>query len=158
MARRMFGHGELHLVVLALLQREPMHGYQLLGALAALFAPHYKPSPGSLYPSVQALHDVGLVAGVDEGGRRVYHVTDAGIDALDKRRVELVALEARTGVRVRASRDLETALEDFTARIKQGAASAPLEDVQYALDQAAEHICGLRTSRKPSRTSTRSTR
>lgn len=145
MARRMFGHGELHLVVLALLQREPMHGYQLLGALASLFAPHYKPSPGSLYPSLQALHDVGLVTGVDEGGRRVYYLTDAGTDALEKRRTELVALEARTGVRVRANRDLDTTLEDFVARIKQDAASAPLEDVQAALDHAAEQICGHRT-------------
>lgn len=154
MARRMFGHGELHLVVLALLQREPMHGYQLLGALAKLFAPHYKPSPGSVYPSVQALHDVGLVTGVEEGGRRVYHLTAAGTDALDKRRAELVALEARTGVRVRGSGDLDAALDDFKARIRQCASSAPLEEVQAALDRAAEHICGLHTAPPSTRSTT----
>ena len=151
MARRMFRHGELHLVVLALLQREPMHGYQLLGELASLFAPDYKPSPGSLYPSLQALHDVGLVTGAEEGGRRVYHLTDAGSDALEKRRAELIALEARTGVRVRASRDLDAALEDFTTRIRKGVSSVSLEEVEAVLNDAAEHICGLRASRTPTR-------
>lgn len=151
MPRRMFRHGELHLVVLALLQRKPMHGYQLLGELANLFSPDYKPSPGSLYPSLQALHEVGLVTGADTGGRRVYHLTDAGTDALDERRVELMALEARTGVRIRASRELDAVLEDFTTRVRQGASSAPLEEVEAALKLAAEHICGLRTSSRPRR-------
>jgi DNA-binding PadR family transcriptional regulator len=154
MARRMFGHGELHLVVLALLQREPMHGYQLLGDLARLFAPGYKPSPGSLYPSLQALADVGLISGADDGGRKVYRLTDDGHDALNKRRSELHALEARTGVRVSPSPDLEAVLADFATRIRRDAASAPLEDVQALLDQTADQICSLPTGRTHTRSTT----
>lgn len=154
MARRLFGHGELHLVVLACLQREPMHGYQLLSTLARLFAPGYKPSPGSLYPSLQALADVGLIGGADDAGRKVYRLTPAGEEALERRRLELRALEARTGVRVSPRPDLESVLADFTARVRRDAMSVPLDQVEAALDRAAEQICSFHNSPTPSRSTT----
>ena len=61
MAPRFFRHGELPLVVLALLEREPMHGYQVLGELTRRFGDVYVPSAGSVYPAIRALRDDGLV-------------------------------------------------------------------------------------------------
>jgi DNA-binding PadR family transcriptional regulator len=140
----LFRHGELHLVVLALLERQSMHGYQLMGELARLFAPDYRPSPGSVYPCIEALADADLIAGVDEGGRRVYQLTPAGSEALTRRSYELVEIEARTGVRVGGSGDVEGALQRFAARVR---AAAPLHDlatVEDFLDAAAEEIEQLR--------------
>ncbi len=50
MARRFFRYGELHLVVLSLLARRPMHGYELMGELSRLFGPAYRPSSGQRVP------------------------------------------------------------------------------------------------------------
>ena len=142
--KRLFRHGELHLVVLALLEGQSMHGYQLMGELARRFAPGYRPSPGSVYPCIEALANADLIAGADEGGKRVYQLTAAGSEALTRRSHEVAEIEARTGVRVTGSRDLEAAVQRFAARVR---AAAPLHDlatVEEVLEAAAEEIEQLR--------------
>ncbi len=138
--RSMFRHGELHLVVLALLQRQPMHGYQLMGELNRLFAPGYRASPGSVYPGIEALAQAGLVAGADRGGRRVYALTPAGTDALTRRLQDLAAIEVRTGVRLGGAHEAEDALERFAARIRAVAPSVDVARLDEALDDAASGI------------------
>jgi DNA-binding PadR family transcriptional regulator len=136
----MFRHGELHLVVLALLAREPMHGYQLLGELARLFAPGYRPSPGTIYPRIEALAEAGLISGVEDGGRRVYHVTPAGIDALERRSHEVAAIEGRTGVRLSGHDDLEAVLERFAARVRSIAPLVEVDTVHRMLEEAVREL------------------
>lgn len=138
--RAFFRHGELHLVVLALLAHEPMHGYQLMGELTRLFGPGYRPSPGSVYPGIEALTEAGLITGSDKGGRRILTLTAAGSEALSRRAHELVAIEARTGARLAAADDVEAALDRFVARIRAAASRFDPVMVAKALDAAAEHI------------------
>jgi hypothetical protein len=64
--------------MLALLAERPMHGYEMICELAARTGGSWRPSPGSVYPTLQALEDEGLVAPAAEGGRRSYALTDAG--------------------------------------------------------------------------------
>lgn len=135
-----FRHGELHLVVLALLQRQPMHGYQLMGELARMFAPGYRPSPGSVYPGVEALADAGLVAGSNGSGRRVYEVTPEGAEALTRRQHDLATIEARTGVRLGEAGDIDEALDRFTGRVRAVAPRLDLATVDALLDDAAKRI------------------
>lgn len=132
-----FHHGELHLVVLALLQRQPMHGYQLMGELARLFAPGYRPSPGSVYPCIEALAETHLVVGSDDGGRRVYEITPEGVEALTRRQHEVAAIEARTGVRLGGADDVDEALERFRSRVRAVAPRLDLATVDALLDEAA---------------------
>lgn len=138
--RVFFRHGELHLVVLALLAREPMHGYQLMGELSRLFGPGYRPSPGSVYPGIEALTEAGLITGSDEGGRRIFTLTAAGFEALSRRAHELVAIEARTGARLAAADDVDAALDRFVARARAVASRLDPLVVAKAIDAAAEHI------------------
>jgi DNA-binding PadR family transcriptional regulator len=138
--KRVFRHGELHLVVLALLAREPMHGYQLLGELARLFAPGYRPSPGSIYPRIEALAESGLISGVEDGGRRVYQVTPVGIDALERRSHDLAVIEARTGVRLSGNDDLEVVLDRFTARVRSIAPLVEVDTVHRLLEKAVREL------------------
>lgn len=138
--RAFFRHGELHLVVLALLAREPMHGYQLMGELARLFGPAYRPSPGSVYPGIEALATAGLVSGSDEAGRRVFTLTAAGADALSRRLDEVVAIEARTGVHLGDAADVEEALDRFVARVRAVASQLDPVALSGALDAAAARI------------------
>jgi len=64
--------------VLALLAEQPMHGYQIISELDARTGGAWKPSPGSVYPTLQMLADEGLVRSEPEGGKNVFHLTDSG--------------------------------------------------------------------------------
>lgn len=84
--RRMFGPGDLRLVLLALIEQEPRHGYDLIKAIEAVFGGGYAPSPGVVYPNLSLLSDEGLIAGVEDGGKQVFSLTEAGKAWLDENR------------------------------------------------------------------------
>lgn len=74
-----FAGEDLRLMVLALLENEPMHGYQLIRAFAGRSGEAYVPSPGVLYPLLTLLQDMGLIAEEPgEGRTRSFALTDAG--------------------------------------------------------------------------------
>lgn len=83
---RMFGKGDLKYVFLDLLQERPRHGYDLIRALEERFAGSYTASPGTVYPVLQLLEDMGHVSVVEQDGRKVYTVTPAGEAFLAERR------------------------------------------------------------------------
>jgi DNA-binding PadR family transcriptional regulator len=56
-----------------------MHGYQIIQELVERSDGRWNPSPGSIYPTLQQLQDEGLVRSEENEGRRVFHLTDAGI-------------------------------------------------------------------------------
>lgn len=148
MSRRFFRHGELPLVVLALLDERPMHGYEVMAELARLFGPRYRPSPGSVYPAVEALESEGLIAGEAGEGRTTYRMTAAGTEALAERAEGLAALEVRTATRVRRSDSLEPVLARFKARLAPLSRRVDADAVAAILDRAAtaiESLDGLAT-------------
>ena len=72
------GRGDVRTAVLAILTEEPMHGYQIILALfEARSNGMWKPSPGSVYPTLQVLADEGLVTAVESAGKKTYSLTDA---------------------------------------------------------------------------------
>ncbi len=85
-AGRMFGKGDLKYVFLDLLKERPRHGYDLIRALEERFAGSYTASPGTVYPVLQMLEDMGHVSVVEQDGRKVYTVTPAGEAFLAERR------------------------------------------------------------------------
>jgi DNA-binding PadR family transcriptional regulator len=75
---RRAGRGDIRAAVLALLAEEPMHGYQIMRELSERSGGSWRPSAGSVYPTLQQLEDEGLVRAEEADGRRVFHLTDAG--------------------------------------------------------------------------------
>ena len=143
MPRRFFQHGELPLVLLALLDDRPRHGYEVMSELARLFGPRYRPSPGSVYPAIEALEAEGLIEGETRNGRTTFRSTAAGATALAERADDLAALELRTGTRVRSADSLEPTLARFKARLTPLSGHVDAEAVAAILDRAAAEIESL---------------
>jgi DNA-binding PadR family transcriptional regulator len=81
MARR----GDVRAAILVLLGEQPMHGYQVIQELEARSGGRWRPSAGSVYPTLQQLEDEGLVRSEELDGRRVFTLTDAGRAEADRR-------------------------------------------------------------------------
>jgi DNA-binding PadR family transcriptional regulator len=76
--RRYFSRGGVKYALLELLEMESMHGYQMMKALEDQSGGTYKPSAGSIYPTLQMLRDQGFVEASKQDGKKVFHITDAG--------------------------------------------------------------------------------
>ncbi|WP_316669155.1 PadR family transcriptional regulator [uncultured Propionibacterium sp.] len=72
------GRGDVRAAVLALLSEEPMHGYQIIREITERSAGVWRPSAGSVYPTLQMLADEGLVGVSEQDGKKVYGLTEAG--------------------------------------------------------------------------------
>ena len=70
--------GDVRAAILALLAEEPMHGYQIITELTERSGGVWRPSPGSVYPTLSALEDQGLVTADTSEGRRVFQLTPEG--------------------------------------------------------------------------------
>jgi DNA-binding PadR family transcriptional regulator len=70
--------GEIRPLILAVLTVKPMHGYEVIQALETRSGGRWRPSAGSVYPTLQLLADEGLVTSAEVDGRRTYTLTDAG--------------------------------------------------------------------------------
>jgi DNA-binding PadR family transcriptional regulator len=79
-----FEPGDMKYVILKLLKDKPMHGYEVMKALEEHTHGCYKPSPGTVYPTLQWLEDEGLVRAEEHEGKKVYHITDEGKAFLDE--------------------------------------------------------------------------
>jgi DNA-binding PadR family transcriptional regulator len=82
----------VRLAILALLAEEPMHGYQLIQEISRRSAGAWKPSPGSVYPTLQQLEDEGLVHAEERDGKRVYSLTEDGRALADERADEFASM------------------------------------------------------------------
>jgi DNA-binding PadR family transcriptional regulator len=78
---RRAARGDVRAAILALLGEQPMHGYQIIAELDERTGGVWKPSPGSVYPTLQLLEDEGLVRADAEGGKKVFHLTEEGTAA-----------------------------------------------------------------------------
>ncbi|HLM04719.1 MAG TPA: PadR family transcriptional regulator [Blastococcus sp.] len=70
--------GDVRTAVLMLLSEQPMHGYQLMQAIAERSGGRWTPSPGAIYPTISQLEDEGLVSVTADAGRKLVALTDAG--------------------------------------------------------------------------------
>jgi DNA-binding PadR family transcriptional regulator len=55
-----------------------MHGYQIIRQIEERSGGSWKPSPGSVYPTLQLLADEGLISAEESNGRKTYSLTPAG--------------------------------------------------------------------------------
>ena len=77
--------GDVRAAIIALLAEQPMHGYQIMRELAERTNGVWRPSPGSIYPTLQLLQDEGIVRSEEpDGGRRMFQLTDEGRAAFEQ--------------------------------------------------------------------------
>lgn len=97
---RMFGSGELRLVLLKLIADEPRHGYHLIKAIEELTQGAYAPSPGVVYPTLSLLADEGAVTESEgEGSRKAFAITEQGRAELADKQAEVERILARLAER-----------------------------------------------------------
>jgi DNA-binding PadR family transcriptional regulator len=83
--------GDVRAAILDVLAGDEMNGYQLIQQISERSGGAWKPSPGSVYPTVQQLEDEGLVEGRDVEGRRLLRLTDAGRAYVEENGEEMAA-------------------------------------------------------------------
>ena len=89
--------GDVRAAILDMLKDEPMNGYQLISQISERSGGAWKPSPGSVYPTIQQLEDEGLVETDDERGRRTLRLTEDGRRYVEEHSDELAETWAPFG-------------------------------------------------------------
>ena len=147
---RLLEHGDLRFVILALLKDKPSHGYELIRALEERTGGAYRPSPGAIYPTLSLLEDEGFArpAG-EEGGRKAYEITQAGIEALERNKAGVDAVFARLDEAAesspRSSPRVARAMQNLAMALRmslQGerADEAKIDAIVAAIDEAAARV------------------
>jgi DNA-binding PadR family transcriptional regulator len=76
--------GDIKFLLLEILKEGPRHGYEIINGLEGRFR-GYRPSPGSVYPTLQMLEEGGFVTSELKDGKKVYTITEAGLKLLEER-------------------------------------------------------------------------
>ncbi len=79
-----FRAGEVRLALLSLLADGPAHGYELMKRLEQRSGGTYQASAGTVYPVLQQLEDEGLATSSFTDGKKVYEITNAGREELQR--------------------------------------------------------------------------
>ncbi|MEM7666903.1 MAG: PadR family transcriptional regulator [Pseudomonadota bacterium] len=151
---RMFAQGELRLALLALINEQPRHGYELIRAIEDMTGGGYAPSPGAVYPTLQMLEEEGQIKQAkpktkdDDGetsGKKPFKATKSGKAELEERAAEVDEVMGRLNEhgdraeRVRQkSPDLLRAMGNLGNVLKNRAKAGKLD--QAAIDQIVDII------------------
>ena len=146
-AGRVFGHGELRLVVLTLIAEQPRHGYEIIKAIEDRLAGTYSPSPGVIYPTLTLLEELGHATVTEGDGKKLHAITPDGTAYLKANQAAVDAALARMAA-VSAAHDGGPAPEIIRARenlklalrLRQGRGpltEAQIRGIAAALDAAA---------------------
>jgi DNA-binding PadR family transcriptional regulator len=134
-----FAHGHLRLYLLRLLVDRPMHGYEIIQALADQSGGTYQPSAGTIYPRLGKLEEEGLVTKEADGRKTVYAITDAGRAELVAREPELDGIETEFTDSVRRLADeVRASVNDAMRTLRADLAAAAREARSEAQNAARE--------------------
>ena len=152
--QRFFGHGELRLVILAILTHNPSHGYELIKEIESMTQGNYTPSPGVIYPTLDYLQDQTFITIIDEeNGRKKIAITAAGQRWLDENQDLLQQIQERikarcVGFQLRKNPQMKRALDNFKAVLdlkvnQEGLSDAQLKQIIGVIDRASLEITQL---------------
>jgi DNA-binding PadR family transcriptional regulator len=147
---RFFGPGDLRLVLLALIDEKPRHGYELIKDLEAKFGGAYAPSPGSVYPTLTLLEELGHVRSTaSEGTKRLVEITDEGRRYVAENQAALDSAMSRMAMAARAAsgemppEDVHHAMHTLKAALsfhRVGWDAGETERVRKIIEEAAAAI------------------
>ena len=139
------GRGEVRSAVLALLAEQPMHGYQIIREIEDRSGGSWKPSAGSVYPTLQLLADEGLITAEESNGRKTYTLTDTGREEAAQIEAPLMWGSATAG-RGTGFADLSKAGFDLAQAASQVGRTGSPEQVKEAvtlLDEARRRLYSI---------------
>lgn len=149
-AERVFGRGDLPLIVLALIEISPRHGYEIIKAIEERCGGAYAPSPGAVYPTLTLLEEQDHVTSSESAsGKKLYTITDLGRAYLDENRAQVDGILARLDMfaRVQARKALPERVHQAMHTLKHALllnktnwSDAEAERVSAVLEQAANAI------------------
>jgi DNA-binding PadR family transcriptional regulator len=143
--------GDIRSAILALLAERPMHGYEIIGELAERTDGLWRPSPGSIYPTLQLLEDEGLVTAQpdDAGGKRRYALTEEGQRAaadVAKGPAPWEAVAAGAPEGARALRQSLVRLLPVVRQVMMSGGPREYEEVSKLLDETRRRIYAVLAS------------
>lgn len=138
--------GDVRTAVLRLLAEQPMHGYQIITELSERSGGAWRPSPGSVYPTLQQLEDEGLVTAAEQDGRRTFSLTDAGRDeaaGLADRRAPWEELADEDGHTARSLRTAAAQLMGAVVQVGAAGSERQLADAERLLTETRKSLYRL---------------
>lgn len=139
-------HGDVRAAVLALLAEKPMHGYQIIQQIEERSGGAWKPTPGSVYPTLQLLADEGLVNAEESDGRKMYSLTDEGRRAADSagdRSAPWGAPSARNSGRTGGLAKAGIDLAQATAQVVRTGNQEQVKQAAAVLDDARRRLYSI---------------
>lgn len=145
---RFFERGGIKFAILELLKDKPRHGYEIIREMEERSGGLYSPSPGAVYPTLQALEDQDLVSSNTDGGKRVYAVTEAGLEYLDTHKEQARShrehWEAHWGAHGkghRPTRETRDALTDLMRSVRRSAGDPEkMKEINEILLETARRV------------------
>ncbi|WP_395246091.1 PadR family transcriptional regulator [Agromyces sp. MMS24-K17] len=138
--------GDVRAAVLALLLEEPMHGYQIISEIEQRSGGSWKPSAGSVYPTLQLLADEGLIVAEELRGRKTYSLTDLGreqAEAASDRPAPWESSSPRDGGQHRALSKAGVELAAATAQLARSGTPEQLEQAATVLDETRRRLYAI---------------
>jgi DNA-binding PadR family transcriptional regulator len=147
---RLFGQGDLRLLLLALIADTPSHGYDLIRTIEARFNGSYAPSPGTIYPTLTLLEEQELISPrADGGAKKTYEATPKGLAHLEENAEAVKALMTRIDIMAEGgggppSPLIMHAIHTLRAAIMARAGQGPEEEqrIRDVIEKAAREIMG----------------
>ncbi|MDT5340746.1 MAG: hypothetical protein QOD90_6251 [Mycobacterium sp.] len=137
--------GDVRAAILTLLAERPMHGYEMIQEIAERSQDLWKPSPGSVYPTLQLLVDEDLIAGTEsDGNKKLFELTEAGRAVAEK--IETPPWEEITEGADPGHANLRSAVGQLMGAVAQSAHAASAEQQQRIVDivnNARREIYGI---------------
>jgi DNA-binding PadR family transcriptional regulator len=141
---RRAGRGDIRAAILTLLAEEPMHGYQIIQVLTERTGGVWRPSPGSVYPTLQQLQDEELVREApSDSGKRVYELTEAGREQATGARAPWSEVAGESADALVALHDLVHQVMAATRQVAHAGSPAQLESAQEILREARRALYRL---------------
>jgi DNA-binding PadR family transcriptional regulator len=128
--------GDIKFILLELLAERPQHGYELIKELEARRGGFRRPSPGSVYPTLQMLEEGGYLTSEEVEGKRVYTITERGRQLLSDRNQQSPrnADECFTASKSSELIELRRTLTEVNDAVTQVARSGNLEQANRVRD------------------------
>jgi DNA-binding PadR family transcriptional regulator len=137
------GRGDIRAAILVLLAEQPMHGYQIIQELTERTGGVWRPSPGSVYPTLQQLEDEELVRETAAEGKRVYELTETGREQAAGTTPPWTAVAGESEDALVALRDLAHQVLAATRQVAHAGTAAQLESAQAILRDTRKSLYRL---------------
>lgn len=147
-AGRKLSSGDLQLLIMALLARQPAHGYELIKTIEEISGGFYTPSPGMVYPALTYLDEIGHAQSEPDGNKKLYRITDTGLEKLSAERAaadRILDDLGRIGAKMDAVRDVIEGRGPSAGEDPEAHGHQALEVARLAIKTALFHKRGCST-------------